>query len=687
MASADGRNRELKYQPILNGPTEMGATVAEVRPVPKYYSVDTSWASDMLNLSGSVGYKGSSSRSSTSEDKEAKNQIINEYALKVSNLKAAYDQGKLNAQDLNIRTRQLTDEYLKQNLVGAKDLYGVQVAAIGTDVSGKLMDNDIARYEELIKYETQQRRERAEQFRKTYAYAADMSDSEVQIEMKRISAVVDNALMSKQQYEDQRALGNPQLQVFKDNADNLMGRAVETNIPMFLANKIAAQPYNSLNTQTLEELRQDCISGAIAYGINAGEASAIVDQALRRSGIVDFVNKKYTSLSKSDEYNKKVIDTMLSTQKLGLYTSVPALQTLASIPPEVLPMVMGKDSDNKLLEIGKQTFEYIQNPMQTPAVDAKGTKAVSQVLGFASKDVSVPSEIPIAQLGMMTNTYTVPTLNDISSMDENQLIKTLDNVNTIVKMYEDPAMQKKYKEVLEVNPALAEQTKIKYVQAKQAQISELIKSMQDSALANNLRYDPKDNTFKLIKTDKDYIWDDTGDIQWKNVYKSLATPYSLQLLDELNKTLNTTTEFVGSPNEVYIKEALSEYSGIPVIDDNDKLMTAPIANTVRKGYNLLFQSTPVTQAASDIISNPIGTFANELFRNPFAKATKDQEEIEVKEIYKETPDDYLMTGIDLENSINTLKQNIKNPTLTQHQKNIIKKSIKELEDRRQKLLV
>lgn len=548
-----------KFQPVLGGPTNMGATVAEERQG----NSPLAFLNSALKLGANVM---SDVTTTTKEENKylkeaAENQMMNDYATEMSKLKSAYDQKKMSLEDLDIATRKVTDKYYQQNLISAKDLHSIRDGAIGTDVSGKRLDTDLGIEKAQKERVITQRNTIIDNAKKNNPAWALLSDEQVMSNINKVEILSRNlvgaidTLNQTYQADDKANIEYAKEGVVKAATDvevENVFRGIMNGIQLVGPEAVFNPEALAQNKQYLyRRLTQDVVPP-----VEAGLARAAVDRVMEVTGYSDAVELVKQGVIDAKEFKTNLNLLAQETLKQNMYVTAPTMVVLGNLSPEAEALVLG---DNGLLEA-------LQNEVKTLVkggpVNTTGNVTATQFYGTVLQG-TVNGDLantPVRRLTTMIqgsiNETSLP--DNVKDLSDDNVKKVEKNAEASARNLFDPGVQRKYsKEGSPEDMQTLENGQKKTIKT----LAQIYKhSIDNSQWVGNIRYEESTGSVVLI-----------GDQGGTGLFKSLSAPYSANIVEKMNQTLDWirgSLAFNERQKKQYVKDCL-EYWGITELAEGE----------------------------------------------------------------------------------------------------------------------
>lgn len=542
-----------KFQPVLGGPTNMGATVAEERQG----NSPLAFLNSALTLGANVmsGITTTAKEENKYIKEAAENQMMNQYATEMSKLKSAYDQKKMSLEDLDIATRKVTDKYYQQNLISAKDLHSIRDSAIGTDVSGKRLETDLGIEKAQKERVINQRNAIIDKARENNPAWALYSDEQVMSNVNHIEILARNLTGALDTFNQTIQVDDKaNMEYAKEGVIKAATDVEVDNVFRGIMNGIQLAGSGAVFTPTAyQQNRQILYSRLIERGVEAGMAMSVVDRVMDITGYKQAVALIEQGVVTEKEWTTKLNETMEAANKHKVNINIPMAGVLSAFPPETQALVLGNSDLLTTLQNDISKFlngGTVDNTGNVTATQAYGTLLNGAVNGQLQ---NIPvKRVTTAISGSINNTSLPENVKDLSDDD----VKTVEkNAEVSLKTLSDKRLQEK---IMKEGTAEDQQVLMDSQKKGLKTYAETLKhSMDTGQWSGNFRYDTNTGSVVLI-----------GDEGGTGLLKSAAAPYSATTVEKMNQTLDWirgSLAFNDRQKKQYVKDVL-EYWGITELE-------------------------------------------------------------------------------------------------------------------------
>ena len=543
-----------KFQPVLGGPTNMGATVAEERQG----NSPLAFLNSALKLGANVmsGVATTAKEENKYIKEAAENQMMNDYAAEMSKLKSAYDQKKMSLEDLDIATRKLTDKYYQQNLISAKDLHSVRDSTIGTDVSGKRLDTDLGIEAAQKERVVAQRNTIIDTAKKNNPAWALLSDEQVMSKINQVEILSRNLVGALDTYNQTiQADDKGNLEYAKEGVINAATNLESNNVFRGIMNGIQlVGPEAVFNPEALAQNKQYLYRRLTQEGgVEAGLAKAVVNRVMEVTGYSDAVELVKQGVIDAKEFKTNLNQLAQETLKQNMYVSAPTMVVLGNVTPEAQALVL-RDPD-LLTTLQNEVKAFVNGGPVNTTGSVQGTQLYGTLL-LGADLAKTPAKRLVAMVQGSFNDKSLPENTDSLSDEDAETVEK--NDEALLDVVTDEKAQKNIME----NGTPEEKKKLAEAQKKGiTTYAKLLKhSKNESQWSGNIRYDRKSKSVVLI-----------GDKGGTGLFKSFAAPYSAIIVEKMNKTLdyiNRSLAFNDRQKLQYTEEVLA-YWGITELAEGE----------------------------------------------------------------------------------------------------------------------
>lgn len=612
-------------------------------------------------------------RQAAADAKQYELEFGNEYALKVSRLKSAYDQGAIRTKsELETKLRKLRDQYTSANILKANDLASIEQNNVGLDISQKILEADFARDKRAEERQEDLMIEQINAYKSSRPDLQFASDAEVLNDLNNTQVLSNGLLDAMDNEEMARATGNANIngytQATNNAAVNLASKASVASINSILS-KYKDQP---ITPDTVQQVKMEVAKSLVQnYQIDNNRAMSIADMATKKMGL-DTVSNGYLSGLK---LKKETADALYNAQNAltrnnifldsgetgialmavkhlpqGLLETNPDLfRDLAVSSSNIVAEILGtnktpltvkrKNKEGKLVDVEiNQTF----NTSNIEKLKGEPLKTFTMAAPKMLSDSAMTPDMKGITQTTMGTSAAVNDIQEFSNMNDNDRKTSLANDAFILNLFENPAYSKEFQEM---SPEVQEAVRRTYINLKQNNLDKTLFTVMDGGFAENVRYDPTRRQYVFVEREGDNWWDANGYAQYGNMFKSLKYPYNSAMLERLNKSIAKVTPYV-TPDELntLITTANVTY-GIQQAGKDDKYIEpsimAGLLDRASQGWEKYGTNAMniAGQAAKEFgklaISAPVDVskeIVNEFFRNPFKGPGRESFDNAVNEI-------------------------------------------------------
>lgn len=559
-----------KFQPILEGPSNTQATVAE-----KVYRNDAidftgflDTAAEGLDLYSNIQRKNAALKES--EDKALKTNIMNQYASEISSLKSAYDQGKITSlSELEIATRKVTDKYYQQNIVGAKDLNSIRDSTIGVDVSGKLLEQDFTRQWNQEERVRKQREKLVDNYKKETDQAR-ISDEYALTQMQRITEYNSQIISTLTSFESAKTTNDEAL---VEGARQDVVKAVSGLDKLLITQGFSKNFQGMLTTEAYEQTKNELINFNMTKGMSFGDAEWAADEALKAVGYKQALDRQMESMKNLQVSQENINKALMTDAKYRVGMTLPQVLNLAALE-EFAPGTMPQLVADKLMD--SETVAMLTKFVEGTPVDntgnVKGTQASSIYLrsliaGYRAGKTDNVNLITNAALGCYNN--------ESLPVDPETIKQNTEGVKKNNDVAADVAFDPKYTKEVNETGSIEDKEKTKALQKQVMQSTgSLFKHFKaDSAWGEHTRYDPNKG-YIVVTSD---VW---------SFYNALATPQNVNNLDQINALfdyIRGANNLLPYEKDRYIQELL-QWADVKTLGEDESI--SPTASWLAQPTNI-----------------------------------------------------------------------------------------------------
>lgn len=536
------------FQPLLEGPGQVGATVAKKEYGKSIFSYLGNAVESGVNISSSI--IGDLKEQQKTQKAELKTQTMNEYAAEISNVKSAYDQKKISLTDLDIQTRAITDKYYSQNRVNAKDLNSIRDGVLGVDVSGQRLQADLeaekAQQQRLIN----QKNTLIDNWRKDNPAYASASDEFVMSEIRKSENITANLLNALAQNAE--AITANDTANVKSTEDAVLKAATDSesfNVYRGIVNGTQIAGPEAVFTQEAYEINKNLIlKRLIDAGVPAAVATRATNNVLEMTGYKTMVDDIRQGIINVKEWDENASQALLAAAKKNLYLKAPEAMALSVLPPETVNMVLA--NTDLLTAIQQKIPSIFKEEIVDNSNDPTATKGFGMFLQSAIK-----GEVTKQPAGRLTS-YITGAVNvnsqpaDVSNLTADEIQVTEDNTKVLSKAVFDERLQNKIAK--EGTPEQKEALKKSQKTVLNTEAQLLRHSKDTAQWDENIVYDAKKGRYVMTKPKGG-----------AGILQTLASPYSATITENLNNTLDKidSSSVLSDREKESIKEEFISFIG------------------------------------------------------------------------------------------------------------------------------
>lgn len=555
----------------------------------------------------------------------------NEYALKVSRLKSAYDQGAIKSKsELETKLRGLRDQYTSANILKANDLASIEQNNIGLDISQKILEADFARDKRA---EERAEKLQVEQINAYKAARPDLqfaSDAEVLNDINN-SQVLSNYLLDAMDNEEMaRATGNTNINGYTQATDNAAVNIASKASIASINSIIAKYQDMPINSDTVQQIKLQVAKGLVQdYQMDNNRAMSVADMAIKKMGLDTISNGYMEGLKLKKETADAVYNAQNALVRNNIFlesgnTGIALMaskhipeQMIATNPDLFRDMAVASSNIVKgvLAGNGVETLDKLQGePLKM------FTKAAPKLL---SDSAMTPDVKGITQT-TMGNSGAINSVDEFAGMSDNDRKTSLANDDYVLGLFENPAYSKEFQDM---SPEVQEAVRRTYINLKQNNIDKVLMTAMEGGYAANVRYDPTKRQYVFVDSAGDSWWDELGNPQYGNMFKSLKYPYNSAVLEKLNQSLAKVTPCITPDEYNEIVNIANATYGIKDLTKDEKAMSPSLIGSLMRRAEQGLNSNAFNiagQAAKEIgttaLRAPIDVskgIVDEFFRNPF----------------------------------------------------------------------
>lgn len=536
------------FQPILEGPGAVGATVARKEYGKSVFSYLGNALDSGVNISSSI--VGDLKEQRKAQETELKTQTMNEYAAEISNVKSAYDQKKISLTDLDIQTRAITDKYYSQNRVNAKDLNSIRDGVLGVDVSGQRLQADLEAEKAQQQRLVNQKNTLIDNWRKDNPAYASASDEFVMSEIRKSENVTANLLNALTQNAE--AIAANDTANVKSTEDAVLKAATDSesnNVYRGILNGTTIAGPEAVFTQEAYEINKNLImKRLIDAGVPVAVATRATNNVLEITGYKTMVDDIKQGIINVKEWDENASQALAAAAKKNMYLKVPEAMALSILPPETVSMVLAETDlmtaiRQKIPSIFKE--EIIDNSNDPTATRGLGMFLQSAIRGEVAK---IPAGRLTSYITGAVNANSQPT--DVSNLTADEIQVTEENTNVLSKAVFDERVQNKIAK--EGTPEQKEALKKSQKTVLNTEAQLLRHSKDNAQWDENIVYDAKKGRYVMTKPKGG-----------AGILQTLASPYSATITEKLNDTLDKidNSTVLSAREKEALKESIISFIG------------------------------------------------------------------------------------------------------------------------------
>lgn len=562
------------------------------------------------------------------EAKQAELAFGNEYALKVSRIKAAYDQGVIKSKsELETKLRGLRDEYTAANVMEANDLAKIEGNVVGLDISQKILEADFARDKRAEERAENLQVEQINAFKASRPDLQFASDATVLTEINNTQVLSNSLLDALDNEEMARATGNPNINGYTQATDNAATNMASKATMASISSVIAKYKDQPITSDTVQQIKMEVAKGLVTnYHIDNNRAMSIADMSVKKMGL-DTISSGYMSGLK---LKKETADALYNAQNALVRNNIflDSKDTgIALMAVKHLPQGMIETNPDLFRDLAVSSANIVNGVMNN-GMDVEKLKGEPlRIFTFAAPKMLGDSSLTPDMKGITQTTMgTSAAVNDVqeyANMNDNDRKTSLANDAFILNLFENPAYSKEYNEM---SPEVQEAVRRTYMSLKQNNLDKTLMSVMEGGFAENVKYDPTRRQYVFVEREGDNWWDANGNAQYGNMFKSLKYPYNSAMLNRLNQSLAKVTPYV-TPDELntLVTVANTTY-GIQQAGKDDKYMEPSVMASLldrasqaveQHGANAMRFAKEVGTTALRAPIDVSSAIVDEFFRNPF----------------------------------------------------------------------
>lgn len=566
------------------------------------------------------------------EAKQAELSFGNEYALKVSRIKAAYDQGVIKSKsELETKLRGLRDEYTAANVMEANDLAKIEGNVVGLDISQKILEADFARDKRAEERAEKLQVEQINAFKKSRPDLQFASDATVLTEINNTQVLSNSLLDALDNEEMARATGNPNINGYTQATDNAATNMASKATMASISSVIAKYKDQPITPDTVQQIKMEVAKGLVtSYQIDNNRAMSIADMSVKKMGL-DTISNGYMSGLK---LKKETADALYEAQNALVRNNIflDSKDTgIALMAVKHLPQGMIETNPDLFRDLAVSSANIVNGVMNN-GMDVEKLKGEPlRIFTFAAPKMLGDSSLTPDMKGITQTTMgTSAAVNDVqeyANMNDNDRKTSLANDAFILNLFENPAYSKEYNDM---SPEVQEAVRRTYINLKQNNLDKTLMSVMEGGFAENVKYDPTRRQYVFVEREGDNWWDANGNAQYGNMFKSLKYPYNSAMLNRLNQSLAKVTPYI-TPDELNTLVTTANITyGIQQAGKDDKYMEPSVmAGLLDRASQAVEQHGANAMRLAGRVAKEVGTTAlrapidvsaavvDEFFRNPF----------------------------------------------------------------------
>ena len=613
------------FQPLLEGPGRVGATVARKEYGKSVFSYLGNAVESGVNISSSI--VGDLKEQRKTQEAELKTQTMNEYAAEISNVKSAYDQKKISLTDLDIQTRAITDKYYSQNRVNAKDLNSIRDGVLGVDVSGKRLEADLEAEKAQQQRLVNQKNTLIDNWRKDNPAYASASDEFVMSEIRKSDNVTANLLNALTQNAE--AIAANDTANVKSTEDAVLKAATDSesnNVYRGILNGVQIAGPEAVFTQEAYEINKNLImKRLIDAGVPVAVATRATNNVLEITGYKTMVDDIKQGIINVKEWDENANQALLAATKKNMYLKAPEAMALSILPPETINMVLAETDlltaiQQKIPAIFKE--EIVDNSNDPTATRGFGVFLQSAIKGNVATQ---PAGRLTSYITGAVNANSQPA--DVSTLTADEIQVTEENTNVLSKAVFDERVQNKIAK--EGTPEQKEALKQSQKTVLNTEAQLLRHSKDTAQWDENIVYDAKKGRYVMTKPKGG-----------AGILQTLASPYSANITEKLNDTLDKidNSTVLSAREKEALKEAIIGFIGARERQEGEVASGLGGLTGRQIGQQLVEGGKEFVNVAKEIVQAPGEAVAEGIINITDPDYTGNVE-ASVKEIYDAIPEE------------------------------------------------